>query len=549
MRLQTLIAIVAIIGILVLAGLAAYRTTTALVPDSGGVYREGVAGSPRYLNPVLGTGNDVDRDIIALVFEGLTVADSKGHIQPKLAIAWEVSSDSLRYTFHLRHDVLWQDGAPLTADDVVFTAGLLRSADLNGRQQVVELWNAVQVERPDAWTVVFVLEEPFAPFLHYTTFGLLPAHLLKDVPASELSSHSFNLRPVGTGPFLVREVTDEHVVLGVNESYYGTKPYLDSVEIVLYPDYASVFSAYARGEIHGISHLSATDAERASTDSELSLFCSPVSGYGLVFLNLERPVFQDGEVRQALMLATDREGLVSHILHSQAIVADGPVPATSWAYSSSSTRYAYDPQAAISLLEKAGWVDQDGDGVREKDGLKLEFALLTNDDQTRILLINELARQWAKVGIRAIPQTVGVAGLVRDFLQPRSYDALLYAWQRLPTDPDPYTQWHSTQKQDAGQNYTGYSSEAADLLMEEARTATDENQRGALYRQVWDLLADAVPAIPLYHPVYCYAVDKQVHDVRLGPLYDYPDRFRTLTDWYINQRRVLVSEEPLWSNR
>ena len=549
MRWQTLIAVVAIVGILVLAGLGAYRSTTALVPDSGGVYREGVAGSPRYLNPVLGTGNDVDRDIIALVFEGLTVADSRGQIQPKLATSWEVSSDGLRYTFHLRHDPLWQDGAPVTADDVVFTAGLLRSTDLNGRQSSAELWNAVQVERPDAHTVVFVLEEPFAPFVHYTTFGLLPAHLLKDVPPADLTSHSFNLRPVGTGPFVVREVTEKHVLLEVNESYYGTRPYLDSFELLLYPDYASVFAAYTRGEIHAISHLGAADTEKALANPALDLFCAPLSGYGLVFLNLERPVFQDKEVRQALMLATDRQQLVSHTLRNQAIVADGPVPATSWTYSPSATKYTYDPQAAIAQLEKAGWVDNDGDGVREKDELKLEFALLTNDDQTRIQLINELTRQWAEVGIRAIPQTVGVAGLVRDFLQPRNYDALLYAWQRLPTDPDPYTQWHSTQRQGTGQNYVGYASEAADLLMEQSRRTTDENQRAELYRQIWDILASDVPAIPLFHPVYCYAVDKQIHDVRLGPLYDYPDRFRTVADWYINQRRVLVSEEPLWNNR
>lgn len=547
MRWHTLIAIVAIIGIFLLAGLAVYRTTTVLVPDSGGIYREGVAGSPRYLNPLFGTGNDVDRDIIALVFEGLTVADSKGQIQPKLATSWEISSDGLRYTFHLRQDVLWQDGVPFTADDVVFTVSLMRS--VGGAQSAVELWNAVQVERPDASTVVFVLEEPFAPFLHYTTFGLVPAHLLKDVPMDELDTNPFNLHPVGTGPFVVREVTDEHVLLDANQSYYGTRPYLTSVEILLYPDYDSVFAAYARGEIHGISHLNATATQKASTNQNLSLFCSPLSGYGLVFLNLERPVFQDQAVRQALVLATDRDLIVSHILHNQAIVADGPVPATSWAHSATAATYAYDPQTAIAQLEKAGWVDEDGDGVREKDQLKLEFALLTNDDPTRIELINELTRQWAKVGIRAIPQTAGVAGLVRDFLQPRSYDALLYAWQRLPTDPDPYAQWHSTQRQGTGQNYTGYSSEAADLLMEEARKTTDDNQRAALYRQVWDILARDVPAIPLYHPVYCYAVDKLVHDVRLAPLYDYPDRFRTLSDWYINQRRVLVSEEPLWTTR
>jgi peptide/nickel transport system substrate-binding protein len=179
----------------------------------------------------------------------------------------------------------------------------------------------------------------------------------------------------------------------------------------------------------------------------------------------------------------------------------------------------------------------------------LQFALLTNDDETRVQIINELTRQWAEIGIRAVPQTAGVAGVVRDFLVPRNYDAILYEWQRLPTDPDPYPQWHSTQKQGLGQNFTGYSNEQADLIMEEARRTTDDVRRGALYRDLQRILAEAVPALPLYHPVYAYAVDKRVQNVRVGPLQDYPDRFRTVAQWYINTRRVLVSEAPLWKNK
>jgi peptide/nickel transport system substrate-binding protein len=549
MRWQVLIAVLAIVGTLVLAGLGAYRTTTVLVPDAGGTYREAVAGSPRYINPLLSAFNDVDRDLVALVFEGLTVADDKGQIQPLLAQRWEVSADNLSYTFHLRQDVLWQDGVPFTADDVVFTVDLLHSPDLNGPHNLAELWSTVKVERPDAYTVVFILDEPFAPFLHYTTLGLLPVHLLKDVAAAELSSHPFNLQPVGTGPFRVVEVTPEHALLAPSENYRGGRPYLDRIELVFYPDYASVYGAYADGEVEGISHVASSNLSEVSADNDLNLFCSPLAGYGLVFLNLERPVFQQKEVRQALLLATDRQRLISHVLDNQAIKADGPVLPTSWAFAETARRFGYDPAAAIALLEKAGWIDSDQDGVREKGDLELEFALLTNDDDTRIQIINELTRQWAEVGVRAIPQTAGVAGVVRDFLQPHSYDAIVYEWQWLPTDPDPYPQWHSTQRQGGGQNYTGYGNEAADLLMEAARQTTDDTQRASLYRQLWEILAEDVPVIPLYHPVHCYAVDKLVHDVRVGPLHDYPDRFRTITDWYINQRRVLVSEQPLWNGR
>jgi peptide/nickel transport system substrate-binding protein len=172
--------------------------------------------------------------------------------------------------------------------------------------------------------------------------------------------------------------------------------------------------------------------------------------------------------------------------------------------------------------------------------------VLTNDDATRIKIINELTRQWAQVGIRAVPQTAGVAGVVRDFLAPRDYDAIVYEWQRLPTDPDPYPQWHSTQSFGAGQNFTGYSNEQADLIMEEARQTTDPERRGTLYRELQHILAEDVPALPLYHPVYSYGIDERVHDVQVGPMHDGPDRFRTITQWYIATRRVIVSEAPLW---
>ena len=549
MRWQALIAILAIAAILALAGLGAYRTTTISIPDRGGTYREGVAGSPRYVNPLLSTFNDVDRDLVALVFEGLTVADERGQIQPRLAESWEISPDNLTYTFHLRRDALWHDGTPFTAEDVVFTIELLRAPDLSGQAQLAELWRMVQLERPDDYTVRFTLAEPFAPFLHYTTLGLLPAHILKDTPPGDLSNPPFNLQPVGTGPFKVGEITAQHALLVANPNYYGGRPYLDRVELLFYPDYDSVWSAYERGEVHGISHISADHLSQASTNDSLNLFCSPLAGYGLVFLNLERPIFQEKEVRQALLLATDRQRIIAHVLNNQAIMANGPVLPLSWAYSSSSRQYIYDPAAAMALLEKAGWRDENHDGVREKGDLKLEFALLTNDDETRIQVINELTRQWAQAGIRAIPQSAGVAGVVRDFLMPHNYDAIFYEWQRLPTDPDPYPQFHSTQKQGTGQNFGGYSNEVADLLMEEARQTVDATRRAALYRQLWELLAEDTPVIPLYHPVYCYAVDKIVHDVRVGPLYDYSDRFRTISSWYINTRRVLVSEEPLWKSK
>jgi len=543
MRWQVVIAALAIFLILVLTGYTAYHTTTVLVPDYGGFYVEGLAGNPRYINPLLATYNDVDRDLAALIFNGLTVADENGQILPDLADTWEISTDDLSYTFHLRKDVRWHDGTSFTAADVVFTIDVLRSPDFQGQSELAKLWRTVKVERFDSHTVRFTLTEPFAPFLHYTTIGLLPAHVLEGVPAKLLPDHPFNLHPIGTGPFMVDEVTSQHAVLLPNTDYYAGRPYLDEIEFVFYPDYAAMLAAYNRGEIHGALVPPEYLSNMLAEDS-LKIFSAPLSGYGLVFLNLERPVFQEKEVRQALLWAIDRQKIIDQVLDGQALVAHGPVPPFSWAYEAHVPQYTYDPAKACALLDEAGWKDENGDGVREKGELQLQFTLLTNEDATRIKVINELTRQWAQVGIGAVPQAAGVAGVVRDFLVPREYDAIFYDWQRLPTDPDPYPQWHSTQKLGRGQNFAGYSYEPADLIMEEARRTTDPGRRSALYRELQRILAQDVPALPLYHPVYSYAVDESVHDVQLGPLWDSPDRFRTITEWYAATRRVMVSEAP-----
>ncbi|MGB9880193.1 MAG: ABC transporter substrate-binding protein, partial [Anaerolineae bacterium] len=155
MRWQVLIAIVAIFLILALTGYTAFHLTTVAIPDYGGTYREGVAGNPNCINPLFSAYSNVDRDLVVLIFNGLTYADERGQIQPDLADTWEISPDNLTYTFHLRQDVRWHDGTPFTADDVVFTINVLRSPDFQGQPRLAELWQMVTVERADCYTVRF----------------------------------------------------------------------------------------------------------------------------------------------------------------------------------------------------------------------------------------------------------------------------------------------------------------------------------------------------------------------------------------------------------
>jgi peptide/nickel transport system substrate-binding protein len=542
-RLQVIITLFAITLLVAAIGYVAFSVTTVTVADFGGTYVEGIAGNPHAINPILCQSNPVDQDLAALIFSGLTRIDDKSEVVPDLAERWEISQDGTVYTFYLRQDVVWHDGAPFTAADVVFTINAIQNPDFQGVPFLSDMWRSVVVEQVDAYTVRFVLREPFAPFLDYTSVGLLPAHVLGSANIGALIESKFNASPIGTGPFEVAEVSAQRLVLVANPNSYRSRSYLDRLEFVFYPNDSATLEARKRGEVLGVARVLPEYLPAAREDSSLTLYSAPLSGYNLVILNLDHAIFQDRAVRQAMMWALDRQKLVDEVLQGQGIVIHSPILPGSWAYDPNVKQYHRDVNKAKSLLEEAGWYDDNNDGVLERGSLKLEFSLLTNDDDpTRIQLIQAISKQLAEVGIKATPETVGWEELVSQRLTLRRFDAILGGWQNLPPDPDPYPYWHSSQASENGRNFANYISEEADVLMQDARSTTDRTRRIELYRRFQELFANDVPSLLLYQPVYNYAIDKSIHNVQIGPMIDSSDRFRTLSSWYLATQRMLYTE-------
>ncbi|MCD6290959.1 MAG: hypothetical protein J7M34_10695 [Anaerolineae bacterium] len=539
---------VALLGIILLSALLAYSAysfTNVIVPDHGGVFREGVAGSVQYINPLLCQYNEVDQDICALVFRGLMRLDEHGQDVPDLSDGPpQISPDGLTYTFHLQPGLQWQDGAPITADDVLFTVHMMQDPNFPGVPFLNELWRTVKAEKVDDLTIRFTLKQPFTPFLDYTTIGLMPRHLWHDIPAGQLLQSQLNTDPVGNGMFRVAEVSADHVRLEPNPRYSGDAPYLAAVEFRFYPDYPSLYEAFNRGEIDGISRLLPQDLAQAEARDDLQVFSAPLSGYVIVLLNLQNPnvpFLQDKAVRQALMYALDRQELIDEVLAGQGIVAHSLFMPYNWAYDPNVKQYTQDLDQARHLLDEAGYVDRDGDGIREKDGRPLRFILLSDDDPARQRMAQALSLAWKKIGVDAVPQAVTFTGLVSDFIFPREFEAAIVSWE-LSGDPDPYPLWHSSQATENGQNYTGWVNPRADKIMEEARFTHDQKQRKALYREFQEIFTEELPGLLLHHPVYTYGISSKVHGVTIGPLNQPSDRFRTIAQWYIATRRISLPE-------
>lgn len=536
----------AVVGILLLGALlwyTAYTFPTKVIPARGGTYSEGVASNPQYLNPLLSHYNDIDRDLVALLFNGLTTLDERGVVVPDLAERWEAGADNLSYTFFLRPNVRWSDGAPFNADDVIFTVSVMQSDDYQWAPWLSALWKSVKATKVDEFTVTFTLSQPFAPFLDYTTIGLLPSHLWARYPVAELTSAQLNTRPVGTGPWQLTQIDADHVRLEPNPFFSGPLPYLSGIEFHFYPDTRRVLSAFSRHEINAIAHLYPDDVKSVLKEPELNLFSSTLPGYALIYLNLNSsnvPFFGDKAVRQALRAGLNRQQLIDEGLQGQGLIANSPIQPGNWAYDADVAQVSYNPAAARKLLADAGWTDSDADGISDKDGKPLRFVFLTTDAPDQVALGRLITQQWREIGVGVETQTTSFAGLAADYLSTHNFDAALVTWE-LSGDPDPYPLWHSTEIE-SGQNYARWNNREADEAIEAARRTNDQTQRIELYRQFQVVFTDEAPALLLYHPVYTFGVESKVRGVTIGKLNRAADRFRTVSEWYIVTQRVSAGQ-------
>jgi peptide/nickel transport system substrate-binding protein len=541
-RWQAIITFTGIALTLTFLGLLAFSRRTITVPDVAGAYTEGIAGAPQLINPLLSQYNRVDQDLSALIFNGLTRADGAGDVKPDLAKSWEVSDDGLAYLFRLREDVLWQDNEPFTADDVVFTISLMQDPEFPGVPDLGKLWRTVTVLKLDDHTIRFILPEPFPAFVDSTTIGILPEHLLMGVSAGQLISHPFNLSPIGTGPFKLEEITTEYARLSANPFYSGPQPQLANLRLRFYPSYQAAIAAYQAEEVQGIGFVPPQAIPTVQSLDSLNLYTTRLSGYTIIYLNLRTPetapFFAEAGVRQALLYALDRQAIIDQALYGQGLVAAGPIRSWSWAYNPEVPAAIFDPVKANMLLDEAGWIDSDGDGIRDKEGRPFAFTLLTNETPEKIAVAEIVSQQWQQVGVAVTVEIVG-AGL-GERLDQRNYQAAL-AEVLLSGDPDPYPLWHRAQIS-SGQNYAGWDNERASQLLEAARTITNTGQRSDFYFEFQRIFAEEVPSIILFHPVYTYAVSQDIQDVQLAPMNRPSDRFRTITDWYLLTRQVIYSE-------
>jgi peptide/nickel transport system substrate-binding protein len=463
----------------------------------GGTVIVGMASDFSGLNPVTNSSIDTDQLIKYALYTPLVQYDADLQPSPYLAESWELHGDTA-VTFTLRDDVRWHDGEPVTAEDVKYTFDLAKTPETGSLIGSAYLGSVETAEVLDPHTIRFTFTEPHAQALEDFWWAPVPRHLLEGTAPAELANAPFNRRPVGSGPFRFREWrANDRLVLERNDSFpasLGGPPAAQRVVFRIVPEPATLLTELVTGGIHVDIPVQPDQAGRIESSADLALHS--FSGTKLFYLgwNNQRPPFDDARVRRAMTHAIDREEIIAASLEGYGSIATGTIPP--WhAYHPDVAPLAYDPERAASLLEQAGWVDGDGDGVREKAGRPLRFELLTSQNPLNRAIVQVIQNQLAEVGARVDLQVLEFQTMLAQH-KGRDFDGVLSNWilDNYQMASAPQSLFHSSQADVEGSaNRSGVRSPRLDSLIEAGAAATDPQEARRIWRDFTVALQEEQP--------------------------------------------------------
>lgn len=464
-------------------------------------------------------------ELIHAIFSGLNRINDKLEFEPDLAtntptienggVTIDGSKMTVKYT--LRQDVVWHDGEPFKPEDVVFTWRALTHPDnptigMESYRQIED----IEIVAPD--TILIHLKS-FMPAYQELFDFVLPSHLFPEDGVIS-TSDPFNKMPIGTGPFRVADwVPGQQIILEANENYYGDGPYLDRIIYRIVPDPSIRVTQLKTGEADIAFRISPGDVASLERMEQFTVYNIPILAWEHLDFNLEKPLFQDRAVRQALKWAIDREQIVDVVFQGTRQAAASYQVPMSWAYNPNITVNPRDVNKAKQLLEEAGWV-MGPDGIYEKNGQRLSFAISTTAGHPQREQIEQIIQQQAReAGFEIMIKNYDANTLFGDVMPNRRFDTILFFWHSSP-DPDVHTLFHSSQipsGQGGGQNYIGYRNEEMDELLDKARATLDREVRREAYWRVQEILDEDVPTIAITYEVDLSAARADLENYKPNP--------------------------------
>lgn len=525
------------------------RSFLETIPARGGSFSEGIIGTPRFINPLLAV-SDADRDMTTLVYSGLMRLAPDDTLIPDLAQTYTISPDGRTYTFTLRENLFFHDRSPVTSEDVAFT--ILKAQESAVKSPRRANWDGVSVKTDGPDTVIFVLKQPYAPFLENTTLGILPKHLWETVTAEQFSLNQLNIAAVGSGPYKIDKITKNtegiprQAILSSFSKFVLGAPYIQTIRLTFYSNKQDLLAAYQTRSIDAMSTVPPSLAETLSKRGERIETAPLPRVFGVFFNQNEQPLFADAAIRRALNIMTDRSIIINEVLRGYGTPLFGPLPKGALGYQEEISEIDIADQdsrkkEALAILTKDGWKPNAKDGILEKkskkETLRLAFSVATSDIAELKEAAELLKTQWEDIGAEVTLQIFELGDLNQNIIRPRKYDALFFG-EIIGRDADPFAFWHSSQRLDPGLNIALYANITTDKLLEAARTTSDKQDRVKKYQLFQKEVAEDVPAVFTYTPKFIYAFPNAVKGFLMGSITVPADRFASVYTWYIETSRV-----------
>lgn len=521
--------------------LSGYYQTTQPVP--GGIFREGIVGSFTNANPVYAT-NDVDLAVSKLLFAGLLKYDNRNRLVGDLAQSWTVDKTGQIYTVTLRPHLVWQDGQPLTAEDVVYTYQVIQHPD--AESPLRSNWDGISAVARDSRTVVFTLPNPLSSFIYNLTNGIIPAHLLKDIPMSGLRSAAFNTQaPIGSGPFQWQSINisghtpadaQESIGLVPFDNYWAGKPKLRTFNVHAFAREQDMVKAYQGGQLNAMAGLQQLPP-KSDDETKLHSYSFTLTAANMVFFRTTGDLLKDATVRKSLVLAANPNDIIGQLGYLAPRV-DEPILASQFAYNAKYAQTTDKLEVGIQQLNKAGW--QVGkDGIRTKANQRLAFSLLAADTAEQRMVTAQLKRQWLRLGVD-VQVNLADDESFHTALVDHDYDAVVYGIT-IGADPDVYVYWDSSQNDARAANrlnLSEYHSDEADLAIEAGRTRTGDDLRRVKYSAFLKQWQADAPALGLYQPRFLYITRDPIYGLESQIINTAAERYDNVNNWMIRTAKV-----------
>jgi peptide/nickel transport system substrate-binding protein len=476
---------------------------------------EHLSSDPSTLNPITSTdaaASSVDR----YIYESLLERDNKTlELIPKLAKSWTVSDDHLVYTFVIRGDVRWHDGRPFTVDDIIYSFERIKDPKVDAAPLRSYFTDVISAKKLNDRTVQFIYSRPYFKALELCGgMPIVPKHIFDD--GTDFNKHPAGRNPIGTGPFIFESwETGTQIKLKKNLLYWDKKPALDGIVYKIIPNADVALQLLKKGDLD-LAGLRAIQWERQTATEafkkNFDRFRYYLPNYSYIGWNLDRPYFSDRRVRIAMTMLLDRETILKELLFGQGEIITGNFYRFGDAYNNNVKPYPFDPQKAKALLDEAGWIDRDGDGIRDKDGMPFRFTYLFPAagrfaQSIGIILRHELSKVGIDMQLQSL-EWVAFLKLIHD----RDFDAVQLAWSTT-YDEDPYQLWHSSQVE-KGSNFIGFKNKEADALIEAGRIEFNKKKRMKIYNRLHELIHEEEPYTFLFTSPSLVAVAKRFSDVK-----------------------------------